>query len=143
MAKELTDQQLKAIEILSMGSTNQDAATVVGVGLRTIVHWKSNPLFKAELNRQKEINKKNVDDRIINYADTLILNILDLAKKAKSEKVRLDANIYLLNRLAGTPIAKVETKEVKENDVKNEPTWEDLKKKSIESNVISIKDDTG
>ena len=143
MANQLTDQQLQAIEVLSMGAKNQDAATVVGVDLRTIVRWKANPLFKAELNRQIEINKKTVDDRIINFADTVILNILDLANKAKSEKVRLDANIYLLNRLAGTPVAKVENKEVKENVVKNEPTWEDLQKKSIEGNVISIKDDTG
>lgn len=143
MANALTDQQLQAIEVLAIGAKNQDAADVAGVSLRTIVQWKSSPLFKAELDRQIEINKKHVDDRLINLADTLILNILDLAKRAKSEKVRLDANVYLLNRLAGMPIAKVENKEVKENDVKNEPTWEDLQKKSIEGNVISIKDSTG
>lgn len=141
MSRKLSEQQLLAVETLAMGGRIQDAATVANVDSRTISRWKNNPLFKDELQRQIDENKKNIDERIVKFADTLIMNIFNLANSAASEKVRLDANIYLLNRVAGTPVSKLEKKETKETIVKNEPTWEDLKKTSIEGNVISISDE--
>ena len=98
-----------------------------------------------ELDRQYEVAKNKVDNRIMKFSNQLLQNILDLSRSAKSEKVRLDASIYLLNRLAGAPISKVETKTVitpeteKENN--NEPSWDDFNDSDvIEGNVIDITD---
>lgn len=141
----LTEDQLIAAELLVYGATNREVADQLDVCEKTIMRWKKRPEFMEELDRQYEVAKNKVDNRIMKFSNQLLQNILDLSKSAKSEKVRLDASIYLLNRLAGAPISKVETKTVitpeteKENN--NEPSWDDFNDSDvIEGNVIDIKD---
>lgn len=142
---KLTKDQLIAAELLVYGATNREVADQLDVCEKTIMRWKKRPEFMEELDRQYEVAKNKVDNRIMKFSNQLLQNILDLSKSAKSEKVRLDASIYLLNRLAGAPISKVETKTVitpeteKENN--NEPSWDDFNDSDvIEGNVIDIKD---
>ena len=142
---KLTEDQLIAAELLVYGATNKEVADQLDVCEKTIMRWKKRPEFMEELDRQYEVAKNKVDNRIMKFSNQLLQNILDLSKSAKSEKVRLDASIYLLNRLAGAPISKVETKTVitpeteKENN--NEPSWDDFNDSDvIEGNVIDIKD---
>lgn len=142
---KLTEDQLIAAELLVYGATNREVADQLDVCEKTIMRWKKRPEFIEELDRQYEVAKNKVDNRIMKFSNQLLQNILDLSKSAKSEKVRLDASIYLLNRLAGAPISKVETKTVitpeteKENN--NEPSWDDFNDSDvIEGNVIDIKD---
>lgn len=142
---KLTEDQLIAAELLVYGATNREVADQLDVCEKTIMRWKKRPEFMEELDRQYEVAKNKVDNRIMKFSNQLLQNILDLSKSAKSEKVRLDASIYLLNRLTGAPISKVETKTVitseteKENN--NEPSWDDFNDSDvIEGNVIDIKD---
>nr|DAS19260.1 MAG TPA: Helix-turn-helix of insertion element transposase [Caudoviricetes sp.] len=142
---KLTEDQLIAAELLVYGATNREVADQLDVCEKTIMRWKKRPEFMEELDRQYEVAKNKVDNRIMKFSNQLLQNILDLSKSAKSEKVRLDASIYLLNRLAGAPISKVETKTVitpeteKENN--NEPSWDDFNDSDvIEGNVIDITD---
>ncbi len=142
---KLTEDQLIAAELLVYGATNKEVADQLDVCEKTIMRWKKRPEFMEELDRQYEVAKNKVDNRIMKFSNQLLQNILDLSRSAKSEKVRLDASIYLLNRLAGAPISKVETKTVitpeteKENN--NEPSWDDFNDSDvIEGNVIDIKD---
>lgn len=142
---KLTEDQLIAAELLVYGATNREVADQLDVCEKTIMRWKKRPEFMEELDRQYEVAKNKVDNRIMKFSNQLLQNILDLSRSAKSEKVRLDASIYLLNRLAGAPISKVETKTVitpeteKENN--NEPSWDDFNDSDvIEGNVIDITD---
>lgn len=142
---KLTEDQLIAAELLVYGATNREVADQLDVCEKTIMRWKKRPEFMEELDRQYEVAKNKVDNRIMKFSNQLLQNILDLSRSAKSEKVRLDASIYLLNRLAGAPISKVETKTVitpeteKENN--NEPSWDDFNNSDvIEGNVIDITD---
>ena len=142
---KLTEDQLIAAELLVYGANNREVADQLDVCEKTIMRWKKRPEFMEELDRQYEVAKNKVDNRIMKFSNQLLQNILDLSKSAKSEKVRLDASIYLLNRLAGAPISKVQTKTVitpeteKENN--NEPSWDDFNDSDvIEGNVIDIKD---
>ncbi len=141
----LTEDQLIAAELLVYGATNKEVADQLDVCEKTIMRWKKRPEFMEELDRQYEVAKNKVDNRIMKFSNQLLQNILDLSRSAKSEKVRLDASIYLLNRLAGAPISKGETKTVitpeteKENN--NEPSWDDFNDSDvIEGNVIDITD---
>ena len=141
----LTEDQLIAAELLVYGATNKEVADQLDVCEKTIMRRKKRPEFMEELDRQYEVAKNKVDNRIMKFSNQLLQNILDLSRSAKSEKVRLDASIYLLNRLAGAPISKVETKTVitpeteKENN--NEPSWDDFNDSDvIEGNVIDITD---
>ena len=142
---KLTEDQLIAAELLVYGATNREVADQLDVCEKTIMRWKKRPEFMEELDRQYEVAKNKVDNRIMKFSNQLLQNILDLSRSAKSEKVRLDASIYLLNRLAGAPLSKVETQPVitpeteKENN--NEPSWDDFNDSDvIEGNVIDIKD---
>lgn len=141
----LTEDQLIAAELLVYGATNKEVADQLDVCEKTIMRWKKRPEFMEELDRQYEVAKNKVDNRIMKFSNQLLQNILDLSRSAKSEKVRLDASIYLLNRLAGAPISKVETKTVitpeNEKENNNEPSWDDLNNSEvIEGNVIDITD---
>ena len=139
----LTEDQLIAAELLVYGATNKEVADQLDVCEKTIMRWKKRPEFMEELDRQYEVAKNKVDNRIMKFSNQLLQNILDLSRSAKSEKVRLDASIYLLNRLAGAPISKVETKTVitPETENNNEPSWDDFNDSDvIEGNVIDITD---
>lgn len=136
---ELDEKQLTAIEMIVEGESNVNIAKELGIDQCTVHRWKKNPLFKAALDERYELAKQNIDKRIYSFANDLIRNIYELARKSKSEKVRLDASVYLLNRIAGTPVAKVESKQVNQEEVKKEPTWDDLKQAELEGNVIEIK----
>ena len=96
----LTEDQLIAAELLVYGATNKEVADQLDVCEKTIMRWKKRPEFMEELDRQYEVAKNKVDNRIMKFSNQLLQNILDLSRSAKSEKVRLDASIYLLNRLA-------------------------------------------
>lgn len=146
MKKELHEKQLNAIELLASGISQTDVAKMVGVDTRTITRWKAIPEFREGINIATEEAKKNIDKRIMQYADTILAELYNLATKAKSEKVRLDASTYLINRAAGTPIAKVETREVSDKDKNKEAdkelTWEDLEQNEISPSndkVIDLK----
>jgi hypothetical protein len=141
----LTEDQLIAAELLVYGATNKEVAKQLDICEKTVLRWKKRPEFIEELDRQYEVAKNKVDNRIMKFSNQLLQNILDLSQSAKSEKVRLDASIYLLNRLAGAPISKVETKTVitpeNEKENNNEPSWDDLNNSEvIEGNVIDITD---
>ena len=95
----LTEDQLIAAELLVYGATNKEVADQLDVCEKTIMRWKKRPEFMEELDRQYEVAKNKVDNRIMKFSNQLLQNILDLSRSAKSEKVRLDASIYLLNKI--------------------------------------------
>lgn len=145
--KPLTEEQIKAIEMLVYGATNKEVAEAVNVTERTILRWKKLPLFREEMDRQYEVVKDDVDRRIVKFANEILQNIYNLSRKSKSDKVRLDASIYLLNRLVGAPVSKVETKEISspktEDKSNNELSWEDLNNPDVlevEGKVIDLRE---
>ena len=110
--EKFTDKQLKAIDLLASGLNKKETARIVDVNVSTIYLWLKNKNFKAEINRRILDNKENIDLSIMKYTDAVLKEIYSLATKAKSEKVRLDACTYLINRVAGSPVAKVEAIQV-------------------------------
>lgn len=138
--KPLSEKQLQAVDLLASGISKSEVAKIVGVDRATIYLWgKNNKNFRFEVDRQTKENKENIDKMIMTYADSIVTEVYQLAMKAKSEKVRLDACQYLLNRVAGTPTTKTEIKQVEEEkEEKKELTWDDLNAAVNRSNVIDI-----
>ena len=83
MKKELHEKQLNAIELLASGISQTDVAKMVGVDTRTITRWKAIPEFREGINIATEEAKKNIDKRIMQYADTILAELYNLATKAK------------------------------------------------------------
>ena len=105
---ELDDRQLKAIELLTTGETVSNTANLVGVNRKTIAEWKKQDKFKVELDRQVAQLKSNVEKKILLNINPLMDKLMDIALKSDSEKTSLDAIIYSVNRVIGTPTNKIQ-----------------------------------
>lgn len=116
---ELDDRQLKAIELLATGETVSKTADIVGVNRKTITEWKKQEKFKRELDKQVTGLKSKVDEKILRNIEPLIDRLVKIALKSKSDKTALDAIVYALNRVCGTPTNK--TQDVTDNNNKEKP----------------------
>ena len=105
----LNEKQIRAIELIAQGETTTDVAKMVGVSRQSVTTWKNkNELFKAELDKYVQGLKDGVDKRIMNNINPLVDRAIRIALKGKSDKTSLDAIIYLLNRVLGTPTNKTQ-----------------------------------
>lgn len=114
---ELDERQLKAIELLAIGETISSTANIVGVNRKTISEWKKQDKFKVELDRQVSELKSNVEKKILSNINPMMDKLIKIALKSSSDKTSLDAIIYALNRVLGTPTNK--TQEVNDGNNKN------------------------
>ena len=110
----LTQQQKECIEYLSVGTmTIQEIADKIGCTTRVIYKWKNNGEFKAELDKcSHEFQTGIIDEAnslLANKLGQAVKNIVDIANdKNVGDKVRLDANQYLINRILGNTTTKIE-----------------------------------
>jgi len=116
--KGLDERQLKAIELLIKGTSINDIAAILGVSRQSVSAWKNkDEVFKAELNKCIQDLKSEVNNNILLNIEPLVDKLVRIALKSKSDKTSLDAIIYAINRLCGTPTNK--TQEItanKDND---------------------------
>ena len=121
--KELDTRQLKAIELLASGETVRVVADSVGVNRKTVYDWLKKENFKAELDRQVKELKSNVEKKLLSNVNPFLDELTKIALYSDSDKTRLDAITYCINRLVGTPtkvqqdITGEETKEYNKIDI--------------------------
>lgn len=107
--KTLNDKQIKAIELLVQGESISDVAKIIGVSRTTVSTWKNkDELFKAELDKSIQALKSDVETQIMNNINPLTDRLIKIALKSNSDKTSLDAIIYTLNRVLGTPTNKIQ-----------------------------------
>lgn len=105
---ELDERQYKAIEYLVIGETVSNTADLVGVNRKTIAEWKKQDKFRAELDRQVAELKSSVEKKILLKINPLMDKLMEIALKSESDKTSLDAIIYSVNRVIGTPTSKIQ-----------------------------------
>ena len=138
--KTLTDKQIQAIELIAQGENISDTAKLIGVSRTTVSTWKNNnELFKVELDKSLQALKSDSDTQILSNINSLTNRLIKIALKSNSDKTSLDAIIYALNRVLGTPTNKVQDISSTSND-NNEPVdinaiLEEIKR---ENNVIDL-----
>lgn len=121
--KELDTRQLKAIELLASGETVRVVADSVGVNRKTVYDWLKKENFKAELDRQVKELKSNIEKKLLSNVNPFLDELTKIALYSDSDKTRLDAITYCINRLVGTPtkvqqdITGEETKENNKIDI--------------------------
>ncbi|MGG7149671.1 phBC6A51 family helix-turn-helix protein [Clostridium neonatale] len=138
--KELNEKQLRACELVAKGENNTNIAKLIGKTRKTVIEWKKDDMFKAEVDRQVSLLKSRVDEKIAMNVEPLMDKLMQIALKSDSEKTSLDAIIYAVNRFVGTPTNK--TQDITENKDSNsnvdiDSMIESLKK---ENNVINLDD---
>lgn len=106
----LNDKQLKAIEFILQGMSLTDIAKHIGVSRQAISKWRNNnEVFKAELDKQRRSLESHVNSRLLMNVEPLMDRLIDIALNSKNENTSLTAITYALNRLCGTPTAKIES----------------------------------
>lgn len=143
----LTQQQKECIEYLSVGTmTIQEIADKIGCTTRVIYKWKNNSEFKADLDKYSHEFKSGIIDEanslLVNKLGQAVKNIIDIANdKTASEKVRLDANQYLINRILGNTTTKIEQSNTdstgKNTNVDIDQLINEVKE---ENNIIELKE---
>ncbi|MDU8967460.1 MAG: phBC6A51 family helix-turn-helix protein [Clostridium sp.] len=117
--KTLNDKQIKAIELLVQGESISDVAKIIGASRTTVSTWKNkDELFKAELDKSLQALKSDVETQIMNNINPLTAKLIKIALKSNSDKTSLDAIIYTLNRVLGTPTNKIQ--DMNNDNSKNE-----------------------
>lgn len=101
--KELDERQLKAVELIASGENIRTTAKMVGVNPKTIYDWLKKENFKAELDRQVKELKSNIEKKLLSNINPFIDELTKIALSSESDKTRLDAITYCINRLIGTP----------------------------------------
>jgi DNA-binding CsgD family transcriptional regulator len=109
----LKENQIEAIDYLVVGGhTKSEIAKIVGIGERTLYNWLNNNEFKAEMHRRADIFKSTIKGEaqayMLNKIGQAMQNIVDIANNSDSDKVRLDANIWMYEAMLGKPTAKIE-----------------------------------
>lgn len=104
---ELTDKQMKAIELLAQGETVSNTAKIVGVNRKTISEWKKIDKFKDELDKCVADIKLSLEDKLRNAIEPMTERLIKIALTS-NDKTSLDAIVYAFNRLYGTPTNKTQ-----------------------------------
>ena len=115
----LNDKQMKAIELILQGMSVTDIAKHIGASRQAVSGWKNNnELFKAELDKQRQLMEQHVHSKLLMSVEPLMDKLIHIALKSKNENTSLNACIYAINRLCGTPTNK--TEDVTEQSTGNE-----------------------
>ena len=140
--KTLTEKQVRAIDLIIKGETLSDVARLVGVSRQTVSFWKnSDEVFKAELEKSIQGLKSQVNARILDNMTPLMDKLIKIALKSSSDKTSLDAIIYALNRVCGTPTNKTQdVTEDQDKDNKDTNIEDMLKALNDNEKVIKLPD---
>ena len=120
---QLGEKQYRAMELIIQGETISDIAKMLKVSRGTIYNWLDDENFKADLNKQRQEIKNASKERINACIGIYISELHKIATTSQSEKARIEASTYLLNRVLGTPtrvqqdITEGETKENNNIDI--------------------------
>lgn len=120
---QLGEKQYRAMELIIQGETISDIAKMLKVSRGTIYNWLDDENFKADLNKQRQEIKNASKERINACIGIYISELHKIATTSQSEKARIEASTYLLNRVLGTPtrvqqdITEEETKENNKIDI--------------------------
>ncbi len=101
--RQLSQEQMNAIENLLLGKSDRAAAETVGVSRQTICEWRNHdPLFIAELNRQRSELWSEAHQRLKSMANRA-LDAVELQLDSGDPKTSLAAARFILQgtRLLG------------------------------------------
>jgi len=126
----------KMIDMLLSGISIAEIARKLNVSRQTIYVWKSEGIVMAELETRRQQLKKTAQNKIASDICTYIDNMKQMANQKTDNRVRFQANKYLIDQYLGSPTAAKEeakTPTGKENVDKNilKAELEDIKNLTV------------
>ncbi|WP_252224590.1 MULTISPECIES: helix-turn-helix domain-containing protein [unclassified Clostridium] len=108
----------RMIDMLLSGISIAEIARKLNVSRQTIYAWKKEKEVEAELESRRQQLKKTGQDKISSDICTYIDNMKEMACQKTDNRVRFQANKYLIDQCLGSPTAakeEVKTLNGKEN----------------------------
>lgn len=102
----LSEKQLKCIELLVKSDNISKVSKELGINRSTIYEWKKNKEFNAEMDKYVNDLKNGINKSLLSKAVPIVDKLIKIALESESDKTSLDACIYAINRLIGTPSSK-------------------------------------
>lgn len=122
----ITKEQSEMIDYLIEGKSISEIAKVLNKARTTIYAWLKLDQVNEELEDRKRELTRVARDKINSSVDMCINNLLELANFSNDQRVKMQANKYLLDRALGTPtIAKEEENDSGNKDYKNKNDLKD------------------
>ena len=110
----------KVIDEILEGKKMTEIAKDNGLYRSLLYRWLKEDKFKAELEARRAQLRKAASDKITGRVDHLVVNMLDMADNSTDNRVRYNANKYLLDRALGTPTtAREDTADTGDNKDKD------------------------
>lgn len=126
----ITKEQNEMIEYLIQGESISAIAKELNKARTTIYAWLKLDEIEKELKNRKLELLKSAKEKINSNVDICINNLLELANNSNDQRVKLQANKYLLDRVLGTPSI------AKEDDINGDEENKDTNKLMAEIEEI-------
>ena len=99
----LTNEQNDMIDMILEGRSVLEISKRLNKARSTIYAWLKVPDISDEINSRKETLVKSARDKIVSKIDSCIDNIIDLANNSNDNRVKFQANKYLIDQAIGVP----------------------------------------
>lgn len=119
----LTKEQSDMIDELLIGRTVTDIAkNIIKVHPSTLYRWLDKPEIKAELEERRQALRKSAKDRITGNILEYVNNMILLANQSTDQRVKFNANKYLIDQCLGTATTAAKEDDKAPGDDKNKDT---------------------
>lgn len=125
MILDLNEKQENFVNMYCQGETITAISKEIGVSRKTLYSWLEKDNVKKAIRNKKKQLKAQLDDKLLEKANSIVQGLVDIALNGESEQNRLKAQMYVLNKLTGMPTSKtvIETDEEKTD---NDLSWDNL-----------------
>lgn len=132
----LNERQIKGAKLYSEGYTPTEIAKELGVNRSTFYDWLKKEEFTSEVDRYKAEIVTTAEKQMTNKVTNYIHALEDIALAGRSEKNRVDALTYLLDRVLGKSTTKIQDVTETAKDSTNEVTWDSIED---DDNILELK----
>ena len=124
---EVTELESKIVDMVMQGIEKTKIAKNLGVSRSWLYKILNKSEVIAELESRRKQLRKTACDKITNNVNHLVDNMLEMANNSSDNRVRFNANKYLLDRVLGTPVSAYK-EDIVDNDANKEKDANTLKK---------------
>lgn len=106
----LSKEQSDMIDMMLEGIPMTQIAKNIGVHRSTLYVWKDLDYVRGELEERRRQLRKAARDKLTSNILNCVGNIIDLANNSTDQRVKLQANKYLIDQAIGSPCVAKEEK---------------------------------
>lgn len=108
----LSKEQSDMIDMMLEGVPMTNIAKEIGVHRSTLYVWKDLDYVRAELEERRRQLRKAAKDKLTANVTNYVANLIELANNSSDQRVKLQANKYLLDQAIGSPGTTKEDKDI-------------------------------